>query len=118
MLAKFDNTIRGTFKNSIYMAILSLPKTVLMMLCWVIPVVLAIYVYQLFPVVIMLGVSGPAFLNALFYSKTYKKFEPQEEAPVSDEEWTVAADEEGIGADECEAQGAEIQSVDEEHCDE
>ena len=118
MLAKFDNTIRGTFKNSIYMAILSLPKTVLMMLCWVIPVVLAIYVYQLFPVVIMLGVSGPAFLNALLYSKTYKKFEPQEEAPVSDEEWTVAADEEGIGADECEAQGAEIQSVDEEHCDE
>lgn len=94
MLAKFDNTIRGTFKNAAYMSILSLPKTILMMVCWVIPIVIAIYVYQLFPVVIMLGISGPAFLNALLYSKTYKKFEPQEEAPVSDEEWTVAVSDE------------------------
>ena len=35
MLAKFENTIKGTFKNSLYMGILSLPKTLLMMICWV-----------------------------------------------------------------------------------
>ncbi len=92
MLAKFDNTIRGTFKNSLYMGILSLPKTILMMVCWVIPAVIAIYVYQALPIVIMLGISGPAFLNALLYNKTFKRFEPQEEV-ASDEDWTVPVEE-------------------------
>lgn len=93
MLAKFENTIKGTFKNSLYMGILSLPKTLLMMICWVIPAVIAIYVYPALPIVIMLGISGPAFLNALLYNKNFKRFEPQEEV-ASDEDWTVPVEEE------------------------
>lgn len=75
------------------MGILSLPKTLLMMICWVIPAVIAIYVYPALPIVIMLGISGPAFLNALLYNKNFKRFEPQEEV-ASDEDWTVPVEEE------------------------
>ena len=95
VLSKFDNTVRNTFKNSLYMGILSFPKTILMMVCWVIPWLITYYVGQLFPVVLMLGISGPAFLNTLLYNKTFKRFEP-EEVLAGDEEWTVSMeDEEG-----------------------
>lgn len=41
VLARFDNTIRNTFKNSMLMGIMTLPKTVLMVICWLIPTALA-----------------------------------------------------------------------------
>ena len=99
-LARFDNTIRNTFRNSLYMGILTLPKTILMMICWALPVVITLLSFQAFPFVFMLGISGPAFLCALLYNKTFKRFEPEQEI-VGDYEWTVAAEgeeemEEGI----------------------
>ena len=90
VLSHFNNTIKSTFRNSLFMGILALPKTVIMMVCWVVPIILAAYVMVIFPIVIMLGISGPAFICALLYSSTFKRFEPEQEAPVSDEEWTVS----------------------------
>ncbi len=90
VLARFDNTIRNTFRNSLYMGILTLPKTILMMICWALPVVITLLSFQAFPFVFMLGISGPAFLCALLYNKTFKRFEPEQEI-VGDYEWTVAA---------------------------
>lgn len=87
VLSRFDNTIKNTYKNSLFMGILALPKTILMMACWVIPVVISIYFLQIFPVVICFGLSGPAWLNALLYNKTFKKFEPEEEE-IKDE-WFI-----------------------------
>lgn len=100
VLARFDNTIRNTFRNSLYMGILTLPKTILMMICWALPIVITLLSFQAFPFVFMLGISGPAFLCALLYNKTFKRFEPEQEI-VGDYEWTVAAEgeeevEEGI----------------------
>ena len=88
VLARFENTIANTFKNSFYMGILSFPKTILMMVVWVIPVLITYYLFQIFPVVMGLGISGPVFLNAMLYNKTFKKFEPEEES-VDDSSWTV-----------------------------
>lgn len=93
ILSKFDNTIRNTFKNSLFMGILNLPKTILMMVCWVIPIFIVAYFMQALPVVLAFGISGPAFLNALLYNKSFKRFEPEEEL-VSDAEWTITANEE------------------------
>lgn len=91
VLARFDNTIKNTFRNSLYMGILTLPKTILMVICWALPVVLMVLSFQAFPFVFMLGISGPAFLCALLYNKTFKRFEPEQEI-VGDYEWTVAVD--------------------------
>ncbi|MDO4303304.1 MAG: DUF624 domain-containing protein [Bacillota bacterium] len=92
VLAKFDNTIANTFKNSFFIGILSLPKTILMMVCWVIPAVISIYFIQAFPVVIAFGISGPVFISALLYNKTFKRFEPQEET-AGDDEWFISPEE-------------------------
>ena len=93
LLAKFDNTIGKTFKNSLLVGVMILPKTILMMLMSIVPLAIAIYFPAAMPVVIMFGVSGPALFNAWLYNKTFKKFEPAEEEIVSDEEWTIAVDE-------------------------
>lgn len=94
ILARFENTVANTFKNSFYMGILHLPKTILMMIIWAIPALISLYLFQAFPLVIGLGISGPVFLSAMLYNKTFKKFEP-EEVTEEDSEWTVA-EEDGL----------------------
>lgn len=77
------------------MGVLSLPKTVLMMVVWAIPVLISLYFFQAFPLVIGLGTSGPVFVSAVLYNKTFKRFEPEEEElVVSDSEWSISEEEE------------------------
>lgn len=95
-LAKFDNTIKNTFKNSFLMGILSLPKTLLMIVCWIAPVIIGLFVYQILPLVFVLGISLPAYACAFLYNKTFKRFEP-EEVQEENGEWTVPLEEEGTG---------------------
>ncbi len=107
ILSKFDNSIKNTFKNSLYMGILSLPKTILMMACWAIPTLISTYFIQILPVNIAFGISGPVFLNALLYNKTFKRFEPESEV-ASDEGWVVPVEENEDG----EIEDAEKREVD------
>lgn len=88
LLARFENNIINTYKNSLFMGILNLPKTVIMMVCWAIPPVIIIFIPQILPIAFLLGISGPAFLNALLYKKSFQRFEPEEEK-ASDEEWII-----------------------------
>ena len=90
LLSRYENSIRATYKNSLFMGILHLPKTILMMLCWIVPIVITIYVESFFPIVFFLGISGPAFLNALLYKKSFQQLEPETEIK-SDADWTVQA---------------------------
>lgn len=92
VLAKFENTIGQIFKNALFMGILSLPKTILMMICWAMPIVILIFFFQAFPVIFLLGISGPAFLCALLYNKTFKRFEPEENK--DGDQWSVYTEEE------------------------
>lgn len=93
VLARFENSIKHTFKNSLFMGILSFPKTLLMVVCWILPIVILIFFLQALPVVFALGISGPAYLCALLYNKTFKRFEPEEKDA---DEWTVAPEEESM----------------------
>ena len=51
VLSRFDNTIKNTFKNSFFMGILTFPKTILMLLCWIAPLVIAAFIVQATPIV-------------------------------------------------------------------
>ena len=76
------------------MGILTFPKTLLMMVCWIVPVIIAGFFLQALPIVFAFGISGPAFICARLYNKTFKRFEPEGEI-AGDEEWTVTLDEDG-----------------------
>lgn len=91
VLSRFENSIKQTFKNSFLMGILSLPRTILMMVCWIVPIVAVAFFVRMLPLVFILGISGPAFLNALLYHKTFKRFEPEENE--NSDEWTLIQEE-------------------------
>ena len=109
VLSRFDNTIKNTFKNSFFMGILTFPKTILMLIIWVAPLLIAAVIVQATPIVFMLGISAPAYLCAKLYNKTFKRFEPEEEI-VGDDEWTIApleGEEEEVPAESGEISGEE-----------
>lgn len=91
LLSKFVNTVPGTLKNAVLMAVLAFPKTILMTVVSAIPVVI-LYFFDMkaVPILILLGVAGPGYLCALLYNETFKRFEPKVEE-MSDEEEMEAA---------------------------
>lgn len=83
--AHFENTIAGTFRNSVLMSLGNFPRTLAMVVIWAIPVVLVLISYQLWPIVFLFGLAGPAYACARIYSPAFRRFEPAEEETVSDE---------------------------------
>lgn len=102
VLSHFDNTIKGTIKNSFLMSMVVLPKTVIMILLQLVPWAILYFLPQILPIGLMFWMSGPAYLSALLYSKTFKKYEPEEmqEENNDDFTWTVG------GSDESEEEEA------------
>ncbi|MBQ8822997.1 MAG: DUF624 domain-containing protein [Lachnospiraceae bacterium] len=74
-LAKFSNTTLQTVKNAFAMSVLQFPKTILMIIIYVLPVVAGIFFYQAIPFVLLFGISVPVFLSAMLYNKFFKGLE-------------------------------------------
>lgn len=77
MLAKFDNTIPNTIKNAFFMSILQFPKTLLMIVFYILPPVIVVFFTQIAPIPVLFGLSVPAWLSAKLYSGFFKKLEDQ-----------------------------------------
>lgn len=93
MQARFENTIWGTLRNSFFIMILNLPKSVLMLIVYVIPVLLFLVSAYAVPFLIMFGVSLPSLAAVYLYRKVFARFEPQEEI-ADDMEFTINDSEE------------------------
>ena len=94
VLSHFDNTIKNTIKNAFIMSLLQFPKTILMIIMWVVPVVLAVLIPQIFPICFLFGFSLPAFVSALLYNKFFQKLEDRVLAESEPAEEEVIAEEE------------------------
>lgn len=75
VLARFENTVFKTIKNSLMIGVLQLPKTILMIVFFAVPAVLFVYVPQIIPLVFLFGLSLPAWASAKLYSKFFRKLE-------------------------------------------
>ena len=87
VLAKFENTVFGTIKNAALIGIGSLPITIMSLIGYALPVVGVVLLPAIVPIVLLLGISLPAYLSASFYSNVLKKFEPQEE--IEEDNWCI-----------------------------
>lgn len=76
-LAKFDNPIGRTLKNAFIMSILQFPKTLLMIVLAVVPWIAGAFIFQIIPVVMLFGLSAPAWVSAMLYNKFFQKLEDQ-----------------------------------------
>lgn len=86
VLAKFDNTILRTFKNAFFVGILQFPKTILMMVLSVAPVILFLFIPQITPIIFCFGMAAPAWVSAKLYSNFFRRLEDQINAANASEE--------------------------------
>ncbi len=75
VLSRFSNTIGGTIKTGIFVAISNPPRSFLIIIMTVAPFYLTYNFLVLLPIVIMFGFSLPAFLSVCLYNKQFKKLE-------------------------------------------
>lgn len=93
LLSRFENTLKQTVKNALLMSILHIFKTIIMAVIYVVPFVLAPMHYNLLLVFLIIGVSGPAYINSFIWRSILKKYEPKEiieDELLSEEEFHIA----------------------------
>ncbi len=96
VLAKFENNIKRTIRNAFVMSILQFPKTILMILINLLPLVLCVISLQMVPIAVFCGLSVPACLSAMLYNKFFQKLEDQIIAanpPAEEEDERIFKDE-------------------------
>lgn len=81
LLSHFDNTIGNTIKNAILLAIGNLPYTVLFILLMILPVAAYLTPFGLYiiPVILLLGIAGPAYISSFGWKIIFDKLDPKED---------------------------------------
>ncbi|MBO4504799.1 MAG: DUF624 domain-containing protein [Lachnospiraceae bacterium] len=76
MQGRFLNPVAVTFRNAFWAALYKFPKTVVMVLAFLIlPCLYYLVSGNFFPLLIMFGLSLPAYLNAVIYEPFFKETE-------------------------------------------
>ena len=85
----FVNTVKTTFKDSALMAIANFPRTLGIGGIWLVSAGLAVLsvlaLPQIFPFVVLFGLSVPGYVTCLLVSKPFSKFEPEKIEPTEEE---------------------------------
>lgn len=92
LLSRFENTLRQTVKNALFMSILHIFKTIIMAIIYMIPFILLPMHFNVVLAFLIIGLSGPAYINSYIWKSIFKKYEPQEvaeEETVADEEFQI-----------------------------
>lgn len=90
--ARFENSVKNTLKNAMILAFANLPKTLLMLVCYILPLVIGYFSTYALLFIFLFGISAPAYAAAWIYSGIFKKLEPEVEE-VSDLEFSLKIDE-------------------------
>lgn len=77
LLARFENTTKNMIKNAFVLAVVDIPFTLVFIVLMVLPAAVAVFVVELAPFLLMLGVSLPAYLSAKLFVRIFHKLEPE-----------------------------------------
>ncbi|MCP1102339.1 putative membrane protein YesL [Aequitasia blattaphilus] len=85
LIARYQNTSRQMIRNAFVLAFTNLKTTVLIVLSCVMAPLLVIADYKLFPYyilyMILIGVSGPAYLSSILFRKMFDRLEGEDGIP-------------------------------------
>ena len=95
--ARFQNTVKHTFKNAFLMALSHLPSAFLLIIIYAVPYLILWLVPRLFPVVFLLGFGGIFYFKSFVLLRVFRKYESAEETEKSvDDEGGLFAESERI----------------------
>lgn len=73
--SRYENKVIGTIRNAFVFIYVYFPATIMMLLAATIPLFLLIISLNLMPIVLLCGISGPALLQTVFFSRIFKQLE-------------------------------------------
>ncbi len=76
----FENSIFMTIRNAAILSFSKIFRTIPMALVWVIPWAILNFSFPLMPLVLMLGISLPAYVGVCLYDKTFRLLEENQSA--------------------------------------
>ncbi len=85
VLSRFHNTIKNTIKNAFLLSVINIPFTIIFMIMIVAPFILGAFVIELAPIVLLLGISLPAFLSSMIFVRIFRKIERVEKVDETEE---------------------------------
>ncbi|MCD7882366.1 MAG: YesL family protein [Lachnospiraceae bacterium] len=93
ILARFDNTVRNTFRNSFIMAIADFPRTVAMIAIAAAAIVVTFFNNTTLTWALLFWILGGfaimSYCNTTFLSKIFQKYMPKEESNENPDFWDV-----------------------------
>lgn len=75
VLARFDNTTRNTVKNALLFCAGHIGPACLMVAVALIPVILLTVSWRFLSVGILIGISGPAYLESMYFTPLFRTYE-------------------------------------------
>ena len=79
--ARYENTFRNTMKNAVILAVVNFPRTLAMAVCTIGLWLVCINFYQFgIPVLLLVGLSLPCYVNILLLNGVFRKLEGEEES--------------------------------------
>ena len=103
-MAKFENRFGATFRNAAILAVAKFPRTILMMAINVVIPFILTQDMRLIPLVIVFGLSLPAYLSALLYRSVIMGMVEKAEAKNEAESETSEEETEPVAAEEASAE--------------
>lgn len=86
-IARFDNNVRNTFKNTILISIVNLPMTLLMLALNIAIIIVSLLTAQTMIIAlnagILIGFSVLAYIQSILFTKIFKKYEPEDLQPIN-----------------------------------
>lgn len=86
LTAKFVYSLGGVFHNALYLAVKKFPRTLVMMAFTAAIPYLFVQLPRLWPLMILLGISLPAYLCALFYYPVFRKIIKKQQGSEASED--------------------------------
>lgn len=93
---RYENKIRTTVKNSFMVGALNFTKSIMMILISLLPILVLMWTNAAVPIIIMLGLTIPGYIQAMLYSPVFDKMEGIDrtaEGEIIDDGWTVELEE-------------------------
>ena len=73
--ARFENTLNNTIKNVILFCVIHFLKSLLMFVVMLLPIALLFVSYRFWSVIVLIGISGPAYVTSFYFRSLFKDFE-------------------------------------------
>lgn len=74
LIARFENTMKQTLKNAIIMSLITLPKSIIILVVNMLPIVVLYYFPNALPFILLFSISAVCYINSMMIRTIFDKY--------------------------------------------